>query len=42
MYHFYMSDPITYYLIAADGTLKTIIMGSKPSQVQEMQLAEKA
>lgn len=38
VHYFHMGDPITYYLIHPDGTLETVVMGSKPNQGQVMQM----
>jgi purine nucleoside permease/predicted cupin superfamily sugar epimerase len=41
VHYFHAGDPITYYLIHADGQLETVVMGSDPSQGQQMQLVVK-
>ena len=41
MHYFHGGDPITYYLIEPDGTLRTVVMGSDPTQGQQMQMVVK-
>lgn len=41
MHYFHAGDPITYYLIQADGELQTVVMGSDPTQGQVMQMIVK-
>ncbi|KXI27719.1 cupin domain-containing protein [Paraglaciecola hydrolytica] len=41
MHYFHAGDPITYYLIQADGELQTVVMGSDPTQGQVMQTVVK-
>ena len=41
MHYFHAGDPITYYLIQADGELQTVVMGADPTQGQVMQMVVK-
>ena len=41
MHYFHAGDPISYYLIHADGELQTVVMGSDPTQGQVMQMVVK-
>ena len=41
VHYFHARDPITYYLIHADGQLETVVMGNDPRQGQQMQLVVK-
>jgi purine nucleoside permease/predicted cupin superfamily sugar epimerase len=41
MHYFHAGDPITYYLMQADGELQTVVMGSDPTQGQVMQMVVK-
>jgi purine nucleoside permease/predicted cupin superfamily sugar epimerase len=38
MHYFHMGDPITYYMLNADGSLQTTILGPDPSQGHQMQM----
>jgi purine nucleoside permease/predicted cupin superfamily sugar epimerase len=41
MHYFHMGDPITYYMLNADGSLQTTILGPDPSQGHQMQMMVK-
>ena len=41
MHYFHMGDPITYYMINADGSLQKTILGPDPTQGHQMQMMVK-
>lgn len=41
LHFFHLGEPITYYLMHADGTLETVVLGPDPSQGHRLQMAVK-
>jgi predicted cupin superfamily sugar epimerase len=41
MHYFHLGDPITYYLVNADGSLETHILGPDPTKGHELQMVVK-
>ena len=41
LHFFHLGEPITYYLIHADGTLETVVLGPDPAQGHRLQMAVK-